>query len=215
MRGTKEMRLQVPKESSVQGYFQALGQTIPRLPYQAIEQIISAIMQAADDGRTIFVFGNGGGAATASHIACDLSKGTITGDDSRRLKVMALTDNVPMLTAWANDAGYEHVFSEQLKNFVQPGDVVLAISASGNSKNVIRALETARQAGAVTVGLCGYDGGKMKPLCNICAVVPADHMQMIEDLQHAMAHSIFLTVRERLRAGEQKRFAASAGIPAD
>ena len=215
MRGIKEIRIKVPQGSSVQGYFQVLGQIIPRLPYQAIEQIISAIMQAADDGRTIFVFGNGGGAATASHIACDLSKGTITSDDSRRLKVMALTDNVPMLTAWANDAGYEHVFSEQLKNFVQPGDVVLAISASGNSKNVIRALETARQSGAVTVGLCGYDGGKMKPLCKICAVVPADHMQMIEDLQHAMAHSIFLTVRERLRAAEQKRFAASAGIPAD
>ena len=215
MRGIKEIRLQVPQESSVQGYFQALGQIIPRLPYQSIDQIISAIMQAADDGHTIFVFGNGGGAATASHIACDLSKGTITGDESRRLKAIALTDNVPMLTAWANDAGYEHVFSEQLKNFVQPGDVVLAISASGNSKNVVRALETARQAGAVTVGMCGYDGGKMKPLCNICAIVPADHMQMIEDLQHAMAHSIFLAVRERLRTAEQKRFAARAGIPAD
>lgn len=215
MRGIKEIRLQVPQESSVQGYFQALGQIIPRLPYQAIEQIISAIMQAAHDGHTIFVFGNGGGAATASHIACDLSKGTITSDESRRLKAIALTDNVPMLTAWANDAGYEYVFSEQLKNFVQPGDVVLAISASGNSKNVVCALETARQAGAVTVGMCGYDGGKMKPLCNICAIVPADHMQMIEDLQHAMAHSIFLAVRERLRTAEQKRFAARAGIPAD
>lgn len=215
MRGIKEVRLEVPQESSVQDYFQALGQIIPRLPYQAIEEIITAIMKAAGEGRTIFVFGNGGGAATASHIACDLNKGTITSDDSRRLKVMAFTDNVPMLTAWANDAGYEHVFSEQLKNFIQPGDVVLAISASGNSKNVIRALETARQAGAVTVGLCGYNGGKMKPLCKICAIVPADHMQMIEDLQHAMAHSIFLAVRERLRGAEQKHFAAGAGIPAD
>jgi D-sedoheptulose 7-phosphate isomerase len=215
MGGIKEIRRAVPKESSVEGYFQAFSQVIPQLPYQAIEQIISAIMQAAADGRNIFVFGNGGGAATASHIACDLNKGTIAGENTPRLKVMAFTDNVPMLTAWANDAGYEHVFSEQLKNFVQPGDVVIAISASGNSTNVIYALKAAREAGALTVGMCGYDGGKMKPLCDICAVVPADHMQIVEDLQHAMAHSIFLAVREKLRTGEQKSFAAGAGISAD
>jgi D-sedoheptulose 7-phosphate isomerase len=215
MGGIKEIRLAIPKELSVKRYFQALSQLIPQLPYQAIEQIISAIMQAAEEGRTIFVFGNGGGAATASHIACDLNKGTITSGESRRLKVMAFTDNVPMLTAWANDAGYEHVFSEQLKNFIQAGDVVFAISASGNSTNVIQALKTAREAGAITVGICGYDGGKMNPLCDICAIVPADHMQIVEDLQHAMAHSIFLAVREKLRAGEQKTFAAGAGFPAD
>lgn len=215
MGGIKEIRRAVPRESSVENYFQAFSQIIPQLPYQAIEQIISAIVQAAADGRNIFVFGNGGGAATASHIACDLNKGTIAGENTPRLKVMAFTDNVPMLTAWANDAGYEHVFSEQLKNFVESGDVVIAISASGNSTNVIHALKTAREAGALTVGMCGYDGGKMKPLCDICAVVPADQMQLVEDLQHAMAHSIFLAVRERLRSGEQKRFAASAGISAD
>ena len=148
-------------ESSVEGYFQEFSQIIPRLPYPTIEQIISAIMQAAADGRNIFVFGNGGGAATASHIACDLNKGTIAGESTPRLKVMAFTDNVPILTAWANDAGYEYVFSEQLKNFVQPGDIVIAISASGNSINVIHALKTAREAGALTVGMCGNDGGTM------------------------------------------------------
>lgn len=215
MGGIKEIRRAVPRESSVEGYFQAVSQIIPQLPYQAIEQIIAAIVRAAADGRNIFVFGNGGGAATASHIACDLNKGTIGGENAPRLKVMAFTDNVPMLTAWANDVGYEHVFSEQLKNFVQSGDVVIAISASGNSTNVIYALKAAREAGALTVGMCGYDGGKMKPLCDICAVVPADHMQIVEDLQHAMAHSIFLAVREKLRTAEQKSFAAGAGISAD
>jgi len=125
--------------------------------------------------------------------------------------VIALTDNVPLLTAWANDASYEQVFSEQLKNFVQEGDVAFAISASGNSANVLLALQTARERGASTLGLTGYEGGKMKSLCGICAVVPSDNMQMIEDMHHAMLHSIFTAVRERLRSAKPFATAASAG----
>lgn len=187
------------QEVSVRSYFQSLSNIIPRLPYAGIEQIAAAITQAIDEGRTIFVFGNGGSAATASHVVCDLGKTAINGSDGNRPKVMALNDNVPIITAWANDAGYEHVFSEQLKNFVGIRDVVFALSCSGDSPNVLQALKTARLAGAITVGSAGFDGGQMKSLCDICAVVPSDNMQLIEDLQHAVAHSIFSVVRENLR----------------
>jgi D-sedoheptulose 7-phosphate isomerase len=195
---------------SVEAYFQVLSQIIPRLPYDSIDRIAAAIIQAVEADRTIFVFGNGGSAAIASHVVCDLNKTAIHNAQSRRVKVIALTDNVPLLTAWANDAGYEHVFSEQLKNFVRARDIAFAISGSGDSPNVLLALKTAREAEAVTVGIAGYEGGRMKALCDICAVVPSDNMQMIEDLHQAVAHSIFTVVRENLRVRQHKMRAAGA-----
>jgi D-sedoheptulose 7-phosphate isomerase len=185
---------------AVEDYFQTLSQVIPRLPFPTINRAVAAILQTFEEGRTVFVFGNGGSAATASHIACDLNKGTIENGQRRRIRVISLTDNVPLVTAWANDTCYEHVFSEQLRNFVQARDVVFAISASGNSPNVLRALETAREARAITLGISGYQGGKMKALCDVCAVVPSDNMQMIEDMHHAIAHSIFSAVRCHLHS---------------
>lgn len=207
-RGTDSPKLTAPSEFSVQAYFQAITRVVPQLPYAAIQLIIAAILHAFEEGRTIFVFGNGGSAATASHLMCDLNKGAITPGQPRRFKVMAFTDNVPLLTAWANDAGYENVFAEQLKNFVQPGDVVLAISASGNSPNILEALKTARETGAVTLGMAGYQGGTMKSLCEVCAVVPCDSIQIVEDLHHAIAHSIVTAVRSKLAL---PRTAAAAG----
>lgn len=216
-RGTENEspRLSTPAEFSVQAYFQTLTRTIPQLPYATIQQIISVIMQASEDDRTIFVFGNGGSAATASHIMCDLSKGTIGGSDAPRLKVMAFTDNVPLLTAWANDAGYDQVFSQQVRNFLRPGDVVLAISGSGNSPSVIQALKTARDLGATTLGMAGFQGGEMKAFCDICAVVPSDNIQVVEDLHHAIAHSILTAVRQMLCSPRQKAMASVSGSSAD
>lgn len=216
-RGTENEnpRLSTPAEFSVQAYFQTLTRTIPQLPYASIQQIIAAIMQAFEDDRTIFVFGNGGSAATASHMMCDLSKGTIGASDAPRLKVMAFTDNVPLLTAWANDSGYEHVFSQQVRNFVRPGDVVLAISGSGNSPSIIEALKAARDLGASTLGMAGFKGGEMRALCDVCAVVPSDNIQVVEDLHHSIAHAILLAVRQMLRAQPAKRMASVSGGSAD
>ena len=216
-RGTENEspRLSSPAEFSIQSYFQTLTRTIPQLPYTSIQQIITVIMQAFEDDRTIFVFGNGGSAATASHIMCDLSKGTISGNDAPRLKVMAFTDNVPLLTAWANDAGYDQIFSQQVRNFVRPGDVVLAISGSGNSSSVIHALRTARDLGATTLGMAGFQGGEMKAFCDICAVVPSDNIQVVEDLHHAIAHSILTAVRQMVYSQSQKAMARSSGSSAD
>ena len=188
------------KEAYTAGYFKALAQLIPQLPYAAIDTIVEVLLEAFLEERTVFVFGNGGSAASASHMMVDMNKGTAKADTARRMKVIALTDNVPLLTAWANDVSYEHVFSEQLKNFLQENNVAFAISASGNSTNVLLALRTARERGASTLGVTGHQGGKMKSLCDICAVVPSGNTQMIEDMHHAILHSIFTVVKERLRS---------------
>jgi len=196
---------------TVAQYFHKLELLISSLPFADIDEIIALLLRAFEEERTVFVFGNGGSASSASHMVSDMNKGLVDPLRSRRMKVMSLTDNVPMLTACANDHGFETVFSEQLKNFVQPGDVAFAISCSGDSPNVLLALNTARKAGASTVGLAGYAGGAMKALCDACAVVPSDNMQLIEDMHHAILHSIFTVLRDRIRPHCVQTMAMTAG----
>ena len=179
-------------------YFEELQRVVTLLPRAEIEQIAATLVKAFESERMVYTFGNGGSASLASHLACDLGKGTAYCNGAKRFRVLALTDNLPTMTAWANDSSYEEVFAEQLRNFVQPGDVAFAISGSGNSQNVLRALEVARKAGATVVGISGFQGGRMKALCDICVVVPSNNMQIIEDLHLAMAHSIFRMVYSRM-----------------
>lgn len=181
----------------VESYLGYLTQTLKNLPLATIDTIIETFLTAYHNDQMIFIFGNGGSAALASHIACDLGKGTVNGS-GKRFRVLALTDNIPVITAWANDSKYEDIFAEQLENLVRPDDVVFAISGSGNSPNVLRALTVARQGGAVTVGLSGFKGGKMKELCDVCMVVPSDNMQIIEDLHVCAAHAIFTSLRAKI-----------------
>ena len=179
-------------------YFEELQKIVVALPHGTINQIANELMKANESGRIVYLFGNGGSASLASHFACDLGKGTAYCNGGKRFRVLALTDNIPTMTAWANDSSYEDIFSEQLRNFIQPQDVAFAISGSGNSKNVLRALQVAREAGARTIGISGFQGGKMRSLCDICLVVPSDNMQIIEDLHLAMAHAIFRIVSARM-----------------
>jgi D-sedoheptulose 7-phosphate isomerase len=179
-------------------YFEELQRVANDLCHDGIDQIADALLKAYDAEGMVYTFGNGGSASLASHFACDLGKGTAYCNGGKRFRVLALTDNLPSLTAWANDSSYEDVFSEQLKNFVRSQDVAFAISASGNSKNVLNALQVAREAGARTLGISGFQGGEMKSLCNICVIVPSNNMQIIEDLHLAMTHSIFRIVYARL-----------------
>jgi len=179
-------------------YFEELHRVMVSFPKDGIDQIANTLVGAYNAGKTVFLCGNGGSASLASHFACDLGKGTAYCNGGKRFRALSLTDNLPTLTAWANDSSYEDVFSEQLRNFVQPGDVALAISCSGNSKNVLNALRVAREVGATTVGISGFQGGEMKSLCRICVVVPSNNMQIIEDLHLAMAHSIFRIVYSRI-----------------
>ena len=178
-------------------YFETVVQVIANMPFPAIDRIVNVLHQAYESNRMIYVFGNGGSAALASHFACDLGKGAANGS-SKRFQVLAFTDNVPLLTAWANDARYDDIFAEQLINFVRPDDIAFAISGSGKSPNVLKALKTARDAGAFTIGLTGFQGGDMKSLCDLCLVIPSDNMQIIEDLHLSVTHAVFTALRAKI-----------------
>lgn len=190
-------------------YLRALANLLERVPVSVIDDIVKAILRAYGEQRTVFLYGNGGSAALASHCACDLGKGTSIAN-SARLRVVSLTDNIPLITAWANDSAFEEIFVEQLRNLLQPGDISFAISCSGNSPNVVNALRYSRDAGAVNVGITGFAGGRMTALCDHCLVIPSENMQLIEDLHHAVSHAIFTAVRHRIAEWAQARVGAVA-----
>lgn len=180
----------------LEAYLAGTARLARGLPLASLETIVHLLVRAREEERCIFVLGNGGSAATASHFANDLGKGGMTGFASR-FKVLALTDNVPLMTAWANDTHYENIFAEQLRNFCTPGDVVVAISGSGNSPNVLAAVRLAHERGATTVGLTGLPGGKLRQLVDHCLVVPSDDMQHIEDMHLITTHVVYSAIRDR------------------
>jgi histidinol-phosphate phosphatase family protein len=179
--------------AGITDYIAGIRTVLDDLPLPAIQEIVGLLHYARMHGWQVFVLGNGGSAATASHFACDLGKGTIM-SQAPRVRALALTDNMPMASAWANDAGYENMFGQQLANLVRPGDVVIAISASGNSANVINAVQTARDMGAITVGMTGFDGGRLDRLVDISLVVRSSNMQHIEDAHLVIEHMICSTL---------------------
>ena len=149
------------------------------------------------DGKQVFTLGNGGSASTASHMSADLAKNTI-GANMRRFRILSLNDNPSILTALSNDLGYETVFVEQLKNLVRAGDVVIAVSASGNSPNVLNAIRYAQTQSAQVVGLLGFSGGEAAQLVDLAIVVPSDHYGVIEDLHLMINHIIVDHFKTRL-----------------
>lgn len=166
-------------------------------PREKLELVAGVIRQARDNGKQIFVFGNGGSGAAASHFACDLNKGaTVRG--VQRTKVICLNDNVPTILAYANDVSYADIFVEQLKNFLMPGDLVFGISGSGNSENVLKAISYAKEFKAETIGLTGFDGGRLAGLAQISLVVPSHDMQIVEDLHLVALH---ILMRKLLATG--------------
>jgi D-sedoheptulose 7-phosphate isomerase len=184
----------------IQKYLDEVGQMVQNLPQAEIAHTIDILTQARAEGKRIFVMGNGGSAAMASHFACDLGKGTVR-EGKARFKVISLNDNVPLLTAYANDFGYETVFAEPLASLAEPGDVAIAISSSGNSPNVLRAMDVAREHGLTTIGITGFEGGRLKQKVDVCVIVPADSqhpdaMQHAEDGQWVVLHTIFVVIRQ-------------------
>lgn len=180
-----------------QRYIHAITDTLTRLPWRAIEDTIALLEEARRHDRQVFIMGNGGSAATASHFACDLGKGTLM-PGRPRFRVIALTDNVPLFSALANDFGYDRVFVEQLASLVQPGDVVIGISGSGSSANVVNALLLARQVGATTVAMTGFDGGRLKGLADVCIHVPNDCMEQVEDVHLILEHLVCTELRQAI-----------------
>ncbi len=176
-------------KSIVAGYLTDLKNTLERLPVEEITKVVEIIAEARDKGRRIYIFGNGGSAATAAHMVCDLVKGSRR-PEKKPIKAFSLTDNIPLFTAWGNDSEYGAVFSEQLASLIEPGDIALAISGSGESQNVLAGLKTARAKGAVTVGFTGFQGGQMKAITDHLVIVPSNSLEQIEDIHLVLDHII-------------------------
>ena len=170
-------------------YKSKLVQALDTIDLPRVEEAIVWLRQARDEGRRVFICGNGGSAASANHFACDIVKGASYQRD-KRFKIMALSDSIPTMTAYANDVGYEHVFVEQLRNFAEPGDVVMAISGSGNSANVVNAIEYGNEIGCKTIGLTGFSGGRLAKAAQLNIHVAEDHMGRCEDGHMIVLHMI-------------------------
>ena len=183
--------------SFVNDYLTQLEATIHRISREEVEAVVEALLGNLRAGKQVFLIGNGGSAATASHMMNDLNKFTLV-EGQPRFRAFALTDNVPLMTAWGNDAAYEDVFVEPLKNFLQPGDLLIAISTSGNSPNVVKAVEYANAHGALTVGFVGDKGGRVAETARLLVRIPSAHIGQQEDGHMILDHVIVHTLKQRL-----------------
>jgi len=181
-------------KSEIETYLNKLKTTIDALPVESIDTLMSVLVKASTEHRTVFVMGNGGSAATASHFVCDFNK-AVSIHKLNKFKMICLNDNVPIMMAYANDMNFEEIFIHQLKNFFSPGDVVVGISGSGNSMNIIKAIEYANENGGTTIGLTGFNGGKLKKIVHYNVNVPIDDMQIVEDLHLALNHCMTQILR--------------------
>jgi D-sedoheptulose 7-phosphate isomerase len=179
-------------------YFNRLKDTLDKLDIHAIEKIVNALLKCREEGRTMFIFGNGGSAANASHIAGDFLKGISYGME-KRFKVLSLVDNIAGTTAITNDLSYDEVFIEQLRTFLVPGDVVIGISGSGNSENVVKAVKWAADNGGITVGMVGYKGGRLADIADVVVHAPVNDMEITEDVHAIIFHSIKQEINRRIK----------------
>ncbi|HJZ40424.1 MAG TPA: SIS domain-containing protein [Bacteroidales bacterium] len=177
------------KNSEFREYFSRVSETLKLVDTSAVEKLADLLLKAREQERTIFIFGNGGSGATASHVTGDFLKG-ISYQMDKRFRVMCLNDNISGMMAISNDLTYEEIFIEQLKTFVRKNDVVIGISGSGNSVNVVKALEYARSSGAVTVAFCGFKGGKVKEIADLLIHAPIQDMEVTEDIHIVIFHAI-------------------------
>jgi D-sedoheptulose 7-phosphate isomerase len=182
--------------SYISDYFAGVKGLMDQIPEAQVESLISLLEEAWHSGRRVLFMGNGGSAATVSHMVNDFQK-CLHLECGKPMKTICLSDCTPLLMAWANDTEYANVFAPQIETWAEPGDVVLAVSGSGNSPNVIRAIEKANEMGATTFGLAGFKGGKLAEVAQECIVVPSDSMQQIEDLHMILLHVVFSAIRDR------------------
>ena len=183
------------QENAIRDYFEREINAINRLNIKDISKAISAILQAYERDATIYIFGNGGSASTASHYAADFNKG-ISEYREKKFRFVCLSDNIPMLTAIANDISYDDIFRYPLVNYLKPTDLVIGISGSGNSKNVIRAVEYAKEIGAVVVGITGYNGGELKKIADYHMDANIDDMQISEDIHMIFDHMMYFLLNQ-------------------
>lgn len=183
-------------KESINSYLKGNKMCIEKLFESAnsIEEITRLIIDARDSGKKIFTMGNGGSGSTASHFVSDLLKTAITNND-KRFSAISLVDNIPVILAWSNDVSFEDIFVEQLRNFLTPGDVIIAFSGSGKSKNILKALQYGKENGAVCIGITGMTGGDIPKVCDVYLIVPSDDMLTIESIHLMLCHSIVAAIR--------------------
>ncbi len=181
-------------------YTTQLNDALNQLPEEKFAEINGVLQDARETGRQVFVIGNGGSAATASHMVCDFNKNTREAGKNR-MRAICLNDNAPSVLAYANDEGYDVIFSEQLLALGRSDDVLIAISGSGNSANILKAIETARQMQIKVIGLTGFKGGKMKDMTDICLIVPSESMEIIEDAHLVINHILAGLLRGGVQYG--------------
>lgn len=186
-----------------QEYTIELKRTLDNLPWEKLQEVVNVIHRARVEGRQVFIMGNGGSASTATHMACDIGKNTAF-PGYPRVRAISLNDNMAFFSALANDNGYESVFAEQLLNLVRPGDVVVAISASGNSPNILKAVETAKEHNAYTIGWSGYEGGKLSKLADLSIVVHNNCIEQIEDIHLMLEHMVVQALRRTIQTHPTK-----------
>lgn len=183
----------------ITSYISVLQDTVGKLPVDPITRVVETLQNARLEGRKVFVMGNGGSASTANHFVCDLAKNT-RHDSLPHFRVIGLTDNMAIFSAYANDEGYENVFAAQLANLVEAEDVVIAISASGNSANVVKAIQEAKSYNAVTVGFTGFTGGKLASLVDIQVHVDSHVIEHVEDIHLMLEHMIVKAIKDMAMA---------------
>ncbi|MEP7217717.1 MAG: SIS domain-containing protein [Bacteroidota bacterium] len=180
-------------------YTEYVGRALGSVDTAEVEKLIESIFEAYRSGATVFVIGNGGSAANASHFAQDLAKGTCSSmDQERRIRALSLTDNIAFFSALGNDEGYDQVFVQQLRTFYRPGDLLVSISGSGNSPNVLRAVEFANASGMKTIGITGFSGGKLKDMVHEQVHVPLDDMCTAESIHSIVFHYVILELQKRM-----------------
>jgi D-sedoheptulose 7-phosphate isomerase len=190
--------------NDINGYFSKLTHAFELIDRQSINKLTNLLLNHYDRKTQIFIFGNGGSGATASHVVCDFNKGACLNLE-KKFKFMCLNDNLPTLLAYSNDLSYDDVFYQQLRNFCNQEDLVIGISGSGNSKNVLKGIEYAKECGAATFSLCGFDGGRLRAIDTVnCIHVPVDDMQVVEDCHMFIFHLIMQALYEKLNCGAAK-----------
>lgn len=179
-------------KSIAKNYLSELKSATDKINLRHIQKIADTLLNAYENDHTVFIMGNGGSASTASHMACDLGKGTLKNvynRNEKRLRVVSITENVATMTAFANDLSFKDIFSQQLHNLIKPGDVLIGISASGNSPNIVKALRYAKDRGAITIGLLGHiSGGRAKKFVDIDVTIQSKNYGIIEDLHLTLNH---------------------------
>jgi D-sedoheptulose 7-phosphate isomerase len=185
-----------------QNYFDRLKKAMDSVDQSKVSEFIKRIHSIIGTEITIFIAGNGGSASTSSHMACDLSK-TILGSTPRkkevRLRVICLNESVPLMTAWSNDEGYEHIFSEQIRSLGRKNDILFVITGSGNSKNMVAAIHAAKNRGMATFGILGFDGGKAKKLLDDYLLVKSKDYGIVEDMHMVMVHLVTDWLKKNLQ----------------